>query len=488
MLSVYRHGSWSLAWRGGVRGQCVALLASWIAACARPATPALVPPPVVEASGRAGGSVPAPDLPPVLAVSGNAPEGEVTYGAVVTLTATCNDREDGPIARVRWSTGEGRSVGEGEALRLMPEPGDWTLLATCVDAGGRATTIAAAPRFRVVDRWTAADSIPIIVSLPFATNRGGNPAARAVVGAFDGAATDSLARGVVTVSIPATELRRAGVAERTGFVRSERGNVAQRDIAQVGFRALEPLDSAGLSALLGARLSAAPVGDVLVYVHGYHTSFAAAAERAARLLGEVQWPGAVVLFSWPSDARLASYRADQADARAAGARLARFLAELHQAAPGRALSIVSHSMGAETLAAALRHLDGTRTTLALGTVALVSPDLAADDFLAEVLPSLRARAARITVYASSADFALWSSWGTNRARRLGLGGRFATVARDVETVEVPYGASDRYGHNPFLAESFRDELHRLLVLRLPASRRGLVPLPLTDGQRMWRLP
>lgn len=459
-----------------------------IAACSRPSAPAPPPPPVVAAGGAAGAGAAAPNLPPVLSVSGNVPAGEATYGTVVTLAATCNDREDGPLSTVRWSNADGRPLGVGDTLRLMPEPGEWHLLATCTDGGARATTVAAAPRFRIVDRWTAADSVPIIVSLPFATNRGGTPAARSVAEAFDGAARDSVARGVVTVSIPAPELRRRGVGSRTPFMRSERGNIASNDLARAGFLGIEALDSAGLSTRLGAGLSSASSGDVLVFLHGYYTSFAAAVERAARLSGEVQWPGAVVLYSWPSDARLASYRQDQGDARASGVHLARFLVEVQRAVPGRRLSIVSHSMGAEALAAALRQLDRDRTDLALETVALVSPDLSADDFLAEVLPSLRARAARIAVYASGADFALWSSWGTNRERRLGLGGRFATVARDVETVEVPYGASDRYGHNPFLAEPFRDDLHRLLVLRLPASRRGLVVLPLADGKVMWRLP
>ena len=104
------------------------------------------------------------------------------------------------------------------------------------------------------------------------------------------------------------------------------------------------------------------------------------------------------------------------------------------------------------------------------------------------LPMLWARAEHVTVYAASADFALWSSWGGNRERRLGLGGRFATLARGVETIEVPYDATDAIGHNPFLSEPFRNDLHALLVLRLPAARRALVSLPREDGKVMWRLP
>jgi esterase/lipase superfamily enzyme len=152
-------------------------------------------------------------------------------------------------------------------------------------------------------------------------------------------------------------------------------------------------------------------------------------------------------------------------------------------------------MGAEVLASALRTLDAERAdvgpatrTVVLHDVVLVSPDLAAGDFLEQVLPSLRRRAQRVTVYASSADFALWSSWGSNLERRVGLGGRFATLAAGVETIEVPYRATDAIGHNPFASEPFRDDLHRLLVQRLPAERRALPSVSRDDGKPMWRLP
>jgi alpha-beta hydrolase superfamily lysophospholipase len=166
----------------------------------------------------------------------------------------------------------------------------------------------------------------------------------------------------------------------------------------------EAVDSLTLSTRLGEALSQGPAGDLLLFVHGYNTPFGGAAERAARLAVELQYPGAVVLYTWPSDGSLASYRADQGDARASGVHLARFLRELQLAAPGRRLSVLAHSMGSEVLASALRQLDSTRQSLALGEVTLVSPDLAADDFL-ERMPRC-VPAPHVTVYAASADCTL----------------------------------------------------------------------------------
>jgi len=456
-------------------------LLALLAACGRYAPPP-PPPPVLAPADSAV------NLPPMLAVSGNAPSGDVTYGATLALTASCSDREDGALSTVRWSSDDGRVLGDGPSLRLMPEPGSYLVLATCTDRSGRATTAAASSRFVVVDRWTAADSIPLTVTLPYATNRGGSARPRTAASAYDGTMRDSLVRGVLTVNVPAREGRKAGTSLRSPLVRSTRGNYASDDAARLSFRAIEVVDSLALATRLGAAMASSTTGDLLLFVHGYNTSFVGAAERAARLAVELQYPGGVVLYTWPSDGLLASYRGDQAEARASGPALATFLRELQQAAPSRRLSVVAHSMGSEVFAAALRHLDSLRSPLRLGHVVLVSPDLEAEEFLVRLLPSLRARAADVTVYAASADFALWSSWGSNGARRLGLGGRFATIARGVETIEVPYDATDALGHNPFLTEPFRNDLHALLVQGLRASQRGLVTLPRADGKVMWRLP
>lgn len=455
------------------------------AACGRPPAPAPPPPPVLGPPGTEGVAL---NFPPALTVSGNAPSGEVTYGLSLSLVAACADREDGTLSSIRWTNDDGRVLGDGASLRLMPEPGSYQLLVTCTDRGGRATTASASSRFVVVDRWTAADSLPLVVTLPYGTNRGGSARGRAPATSFDGTARDSLLRGVLTVNVPAHEGRKSGAGERSPFVRSVRGNFATDDATRLSFRAIESVDSLALATRLGDALLQAPRGDILLFIHGYNTPFSSAAERAARLAVELQYPGAVVLYTWPSDGELASYRADQADARAAGVHLARFLRELQQAAPGRRLSVLSHSMGGEALASALRQLDSTGQALALGDVVLVAPDLAADEFLERMLPSLRARAEHVTLYAAGADFALWSSWGSNRERRLGLGGRFATLARGVDTIEVPYASTDAIGHNPFLTEPFRNDLHALLVQRLPAAKRALISIPREGGKVMWQLP
>jgi esterase/lipase superfamily enzyme len=54
--------------------------------------------------------------------------------------------------------------------------------------------------------------------------------------------------------------------------------------------------------------------DVLVYVHGYNTSFETAALDAARLSDGVKFVGDTMVFSWPSRASLLDYGYDRESA------------------------------------------------------------------------------------------------------------------------------------------------------------------------------
>src|SRR5262249_17581411 len=56
--------------------------------------------------------------------------------------------------------------------------------------------------------------------------------------------------------------------------------------------------------------------DVLVYVHGFNTSFEEARFRLAQIAVDAQFGGVPVLFTWPSKAALLAYGADKESATA----------------------------------------------------------------------------------------------------------------------------------------------------------------------------
>jgi len=53
---------------------------------------------------------------------------------------------------------------------------------------------------------------------------------------------------------------------------------------------------------------------ILVFIHGYNSSFADAARRAAQLSYDLNFAGAPVLFSWPSRAEVIGYTVDEQNA------------------------------------------------------------------------------------------------------------------------------------------------------------------------------
>ena len=145
---------------------------------------------------------------------------------------------------------------------------------------------------------------------------------------------------------------------------------------------------------IAADLANTQSRNILVFVHGFNTSFEDAAVRAAQVAADLNFDGSVVLFSWPSAASVTSYVRDQQAARNAGFHLLRLLRGLLVAAQpdhiellGQLHGIGDHRQGAVTRPAAdsLPRFD---------QVVFAAPDLDRRVFGREILPRLEARATR----------------------------------------------------------------------------------------------
>ena len=146
--------------------------------------------------------------------------------------------------------------------------------------------------------------------------------------------------------------------------------------------------------------------DVLVFVHGFNTSFAEARLRATQIVADSHFGGVPVLFTWPSTAELFGYVSDKDSATASRGALQELLNDI-AATPGVGkIHVLAHSMGGWLAMEALRQdaiaghrdLDGH-----LGHVMLASPDIDMDVFGSQMA---RLRPADVTVFASSKDRAL----------------------------------------------------------------------------------
>jgi esterase/lipase superfamily enzyme len=199
------------------------------------------------------------------------------------------------------------------------------------------------------------------------------------------------------------------------------------------------LGSAEVFATLRDRLMKSKK-DVLVYLHGYATSFRDALVNAARLQeNHAAHIGDTAVFSWPSDGRTIpwqSYKSDRTDARASGPAFARafikaaeFMRGVVRAGGPRCqarIHLVAHSMGNYVLRNALQEVQRfvASTPRLFDHVFMMAADEDYDCFeLEHKLTVLPRAAADVHVYFNRGDAALRISDGTKgNPNRLGTDG------------------------------------------------------------------
>lgn len=123
-------------------------------------------------------------------------------------------------------------------------------------------------------------------------------------------------------------------------------------------------------------------GRAMVFVHGYNTAFDAAVYRITQVIHDSGYPGAVMLFTWPSAGRIVDYLYDQSSVMASRDSLEAVLRLVASAGADR-IDLVAHSMGSLVTMEGLRQLAmaGERDLGGkLADIVLASPDIDADVF------------------------------------------------------------------------------------------------------------
>lgn len=218
---------------------------------------------------------------------------------------------------------------------------------------------------------------------------------------------------LATMTVPPGH--RAGSMEEPLWGRANGRN----DIALAGER---DLDEDEFRAELASHISGR-VGvnrDVLVFVHGFNTSFEEARLRATQIAADTHFGGVMVLFTWPSQSDLFGYVSDKDSATASRDALQGLLHDLGQTPGVGKIHILAHSMGGWLSMEALRAsaIAGDRDLSGrLGDVVLASPDIDMTVFASQMA---RIRPADVTVFATPNDRALsMSSFIASSRQRVG---------------------------------------------------------------------
>ena len=231
---------------------------------------------------------------------------------------------------------------------------------------------------------------------------------------------------------------------------------------------------------------------LLLFVHGFNVTFADAALRTAQLAHDLQFPGKVMLYSWPSAGDVAEYWKDEDSCRISTSRFRKLLADLLATKISR-IYIVAHSMGTRIVIPTVTSLASRGADVSkLSELMLAAADFNEIEFkeLASDFKDLRAKGTRVTIYESSNDFALQASRRIHSYRRLGESDPKLNTFTGLDSVDASTVAPMKraYGHS-YVCDSALviGDMEDLVLKGLTPKDRGLVAVPDTS-QFGWQFP
>ena len=145
--------------------------------------------------------------------------------------------------------------------------------------------------------------------------------------------------GIATVTVPI--LASTLVGEKSAAGTTEKFDPNKHFTIQ----RLDTLSAPAFLARVRAATAGAKPNDVLVYVHGYLNDFNAALFRAAQLKHDLEFPGLVVVYSWPSQGTAAGYTLDEANVEWSAHNFRKFLDNLTASTGTARVHVLAHSMG-----------------------------------------------------------------------------------------------------------------------------------------------
>jgi esterase/lipase superfamily enzyme len=228
---------------------------------------------------------------------------------------------------------------------------------------------------------------------------------------------------------------------------------------------------------------------VILFVHGYNYGFKRTCRMAAELQRTLHGKATVVMLSWPSNALPTDYLPDQVDIEWSVPFLANFVGDLADRVGPKRVQVLAHSMGSRGVLFALQRLGAdSQERPVINKLVLLAPDFDSETFV-DLLPRLTPLVSNLTLYASSNDTALMASRKLNGNPRLGEAGKFLTVVKGIETIDVsPVGRHQILGHEYFYYHpGVVADLVKLLSSGARAAERSTLRTQQRGGISYWEI-
>lgn len=213
---------------------------------------------------------------------------------------------------------------------------------------------------------------------------------------------------------------------------------------------------------------------VLIFVHGFNTTYAYAVFRFAQITHDIHADAAPVLFTWPSRGSTLDYVYDRESTIYSRFGLVAVLEKAISSPDVAEITVLAHSMGTWLTMEALRDvaMKSGRVSPKVRNVVLASPDIDVDVFKRQVI-EMGTKRPRFTVYASRNDMALAASTfiagDVGRLGYIDLRPYKAELAREgisvIDATDVQQ--KDILGHTAFAENS---DMLKALAARLSNQR------------------
>lgn len=146
------------------------------------------------------------------------------------------------------------------------------------------------------------------------------------------------------------------------------------------------LDTKAFLADVNRAAAANKSGDVLIFIHGYNTTFEEALFRLAQLRHDVGRPVVPVLFAWPSRGEVSGYVADRDSAAYSRDYLEQLINDIHRLPNVRYVALAAHSMGSWLTVESLRQIKlRGRQLPKLSEVVLAAADIDVELFQTQLM-------------------------------------------------------------------------------------------------------
>jgi esterase/lipase superfamily enzyme len=328
-----------------------------------------------------------------------------------------------------------------------------------------------------------------VVRVFYATDRGVNGKNNQGPG-FGGEpdANGQMHYGEVSVSIPRDH--RMGELEGPSIWLLQFKQDPKRDVV---LQTVEGEDQAGFLKGISDRIAHSQKKEILVFVHGFNTTFEDASRRTAQIAYDMAYDGPTILYSWPSQGSISpiAYNKDGRNAQLTVPHLEEFLKMLLANSHATTIDVIAHSMGNRPVTQALRDFAlenrGQKNKPMFNQVALMAPDVDAALFQ-QMAHDMELSAHRITLYASSRDAALRLSNYFAGYQRAGEGLPHLLVVPGLDTVDASAVDTSMLGfYHSYFADSttILSDLFRNFTGVPPSSRQGLHAVATAAG-KYWR--